>query len=603
MGDVSMLNGRTVALVLFVGCVVGGAGFAQDRALADDWNDFLHYTKIGRFDLAKGYAQAILQGDPDAVTLLELSQANPQGYDLAMRVVETSHDTELANLTKQLLAVIENGRFLRRSDPRVIVEEIKRLNADTVRGRMNAVTRLKNAGEYAIPFMLDVMADPGRQGELKNIIDALPKIGRPAIRPLVAALQTQDVAVRAEIIRALGKIGYPQSLPYLKYVVENDASNQLRDLASQSMRQIDPRAANTPAAALFFQLGENYYYHNESLAPQEGAPIANIWFWDEGASRLVRAEVDRAYFHELMAMRCCEWSLKSEEQFGLAIGLWLAAYFKAEATNVAMPEYFDENQAPALVYATTAGPEYLHQALARAVNDRNAPVALGAVEALATNAGEQSLMYTMGPAQPLLQALSFADRAVRYSAAIAIANAGPRQAFNESRLVVQNLAEALTGSPAEGGGTWTDELARDYALRAAEALLKVAVSRNPVIDLALAEQALIVASKGGSQQEIQVLAGQTLAYLNTATAQRAIADVALDATVVMDVRVAAFNSLADSAKVNGSQLADAAIDQIYGLIRSDQTESDLRAAAAAAYGALNLPSQKVKDLILDQSKS
>ena len=69
-------------------------------------------------------------------------------------------------------------------------------------------------------------------------------------------MQTQDVAVRAEIIRALGKIGYPQSLPYLKYVVENDASNQLRDLASQSMRQIDPRAANTPAAALFFQLGE-----------------------------------------------------------------------------------------------------------------------------------------------------------------------------------------------------------------------------------------------------------------------------------------------------------------------------------------------------------
>ena len=117
-----MLNGRTVALVLFIGCVVVGAGFAQDRALADDWNDFLHYTKIGRFDLAKGYAQAILQGDPDAVTLLKLSQANPQGYELAMRVVETSRDAELTDLTKKLLDVIENGRFERRADPRIIVE-------------------------------------------------------------------------------------------------------------------------------------------------------------------------------------------------------------------------------------------------------------------------------------------------------------------------------------------------------------------------------------------------------------------------------------------------------------------------------------------------
>ena len=325
-----MLNGRTVTLVLVIGCVIVGAGFAQERDLADDWNDFLHYTKIGRLDLAKGYAQAILQSQPDPIALLELSQDNPQGYDVAMRFVDTSKDAELVALTKDLLAVIEQGRFEKRSDPRIIVEEIKRLSS-TIRGKMNATTRLKNAGEYAIPYMLDAMADPARQAELKNIIETLPKIGRPAIRPLVAALQMSDTAVKAEIIRALGLIGYPQSLAYLRYISEKGASAQLRDLAVQSIRQIDPRAVNAPAAALFFQLGEKYYYHDESLAPQEGPAIANIWFWDANADRLVRAEVDRAYFHELMSMRCSEWSLKSEEQFGLAIGLWLAAFFKAEA--------------------------------------------------------------------------------------------------------------------------------------------------------------------------------------------------------------------------------------------------------------------------------
>jgi hypothetical protein len=35
----------------------------------------------------------------------------------------------------------------------------------------------------------------------------------------------------------------------------------------------------------------------------------------------------------------------------------------------------------------------------------------------------------------------------------------------------------------------------------------------------------------------------------------------------------------------------------------DADEEELRTAAAAAYGALNLPSRKVKDLILDQAKS
>jgi len=71
----------------------------------------------------------------------------------------------------------------------------------------------------------------------------------------------------------------------------------------------------------------------------------------------------------------------------------------------------------------------------------------------------------------------------------------------------------------------------------------------------------------------------------------------------MDVRIDAFASLANSAKLNGNLLPDATVDQIYGLTASDETEPDLRAAAAAAYGALNLPSQKVKELILDQSRS
>jgi len=599
-----MLNGRTVAVVLVIGWLVTGAGFAQERTLGDDWNDFLHYAKIGRFDLAKGYAQAILQGQPDAVALLELSRANPQGYQVAMRMVDTAHDEELASLAKDLLAVIERGRFERRSNPEIIVEEIRRLSS-TIRGKMNATKRLKDAGEYAVPFMLDAMADPARADELDNIIEALPQIGRLAIRPLCASLQMENAKVKAEVIRALGKIGYPQSVAYLKYVVENDAAAEMRELATASIRQIDRRALNAPAAALFYELGEKYYYHDQSLAPQEGAPIANIWFWDANAARLARAEVDPAYFNELMGMRCCEWSLKSEEQFGLAIGLWLAGFLKAEATGLAMPEYFDDNHATALVYATTAGPEYLHQALARAVNDNNAAVALGAVEALGTNAGEKSLLYTVGPAQPLLAALSFRNRAVRYSAAIAIANAGPRQAFNEKGLVVENLSEALGQSAQTVSGNaadWTAEMAESYALRAAEVLLKVAVSRNPVIELSLAQPALIQAATG-DRKEIQVLAGQTLAYLNSPNAQRTIANVALSDSDEMDVRIAAFASLANSAKLQGNLLADDVVDRIYGLVSSDQTPADLRAAAAAAYGSLNLPSQKVKDLILDQAKS
>jgi hypothetical protein len=598
-----MFKRKIIIAILTAGLFAVSVCFGA--TLKENWNDYLHYTKIGRLDLAKGYAQAVLESNPDPLELLSLSEENPQGYAILLRVIDTASDAELVELSKKVLDVIEQGRFLRRSDPKIIGEEIRRLSS-TDRGRLAAVKRLQNAGEYAIVYMLDAMADKSRKEEFPNIVWALPQIGRDAIRPLTAALQTEDVGLKAEIVRALGKIKYPQSLPYLKYIIEKDSSDELRKLADQSIKQIDPGALKAPAAQLFYQLGEDYYNRAPSLAPAEDVNFANIWFWDPNGRSLMRQKVDRSYFNELMTMRSCEWALKADAGFGRAIGLWLAAYFRAESTGLGMPSYFGPGHADAMTYATTAGPEYLHQALALAIKDKNAYIALCAVEALATTAGEKSLFYRVGPVQPLVEALSFDDKAVRYSAAIAIAAAGPKEGFAESKLVVKNLIEALewrepspSGQKDEGQETID---ANSFSLRAAEVMLKLAQTRNTVIDLSAAQEALINATKG-KRVEIQVLASQVLAYLGSPEAQRAIAAMALAESNIMEARISAFDSLAVSAKLNANLLDDEKIDAIYSLVSSKEIDPKLRSAAAAAYGALNLPSQKVKDLILDQAKS
>jgi hypothetical protein len=593
-----MLIRKTFIAVIAVAVFAVSSGFGQ--GLEDNWNDFLHYTKIGRFDLAKGYAQAVLDSNPDPVQLLALSEANQAGYAILLRVVDVAPDAELVDVSRKVLDLIEQGKFLRRSDPKIIIEEIKRLST-TERGWLTAVKRLRNAGEYSIPFMLDAISDNSRKEEWKDIKRALPEIGRDAIRPLAAALQSDDAALKAEIIKALGVIGYPQAIAYLKYIIEKEATAELRDLAADSIKKLDPEALTVPAAPLFYRLAESYYYHAESLQPAEDANFGNIWFWDSTGRRLLREKVDRSYFNELMAMRACEWALKADPAFGWAIGLWQAAYFKAESAGIDMPAYFGPGHADAIVYATTAGPEYLHQALGRAIKDENVYVALGAIEALATTAGEKSLLYRIGTVQPLVWALSFDDKSVKYSAAIAIAAAGPKEMFAESKLVVANLAQAL----AEPGGNtdlkneWVDE---DYAVRAAKVMLKLGETRNPVIDLSAAQTAVINATKD-SRTEIQTLAGQILAYLTSPEAQRAIAAMALDENNALAVRVSAFDSLANSAKLNANLLDVETVDAVYALVSSPAADPQLRSAAARSFGSLNLPSQKVKDLILDQAKS
>jgi len=560
------------------------------------WKDFLQTTVVGRLDLARGFAQKIINLSPDPKQVLALSEKDQNGYQLLQKLHADSE--QLREVSGKILDIIEQGRFLRRTDARIIKQEIKRLST-TLRGEIAAQRRLKNSGEYAIPHMLNALADESRKNEFANITRTLPMIGRSAVRPLVTALDTDNVAVKAEIIRALGQIGYRQSLGYLKYVVEKDESAQLRTLAQQAIEKIDPSVLKLGSSELFFQLAEAYYNHAESLAPSTEFDFGNIWFWDKSVDALVREEVDKGYFNELLSMRACEWALKADPDTGKAIALWLAAFFKAESAGVQQPRYFGPGHADAMTYATTAGPEYLHQALERAIQEKNAYVSLGVVEALAANAGEKSLLYRIGTQQPLVKALSFDDRAVRYSAAIAIGQAGPVSEFMGSRLIVENLAEAVSGDGLEQLGR---ELTDIYATRAINVMLKLAVTRNSIVDLSEAKEALIAATKS-SREQIQNTAGQVLARLPSPDAQRAIAQTALLESNLPSVRITAFNSLAISAKLNAKLLTPKQIDAIYALISSEKTEPQLRSAAASAYGALNLPSKRVKDLILSQSKT
>ena len=580
---------------IFVFTTVGYAQSAE-QDLESNWNDFLHYTMIGRLDLAQGFAGKIISSDPDPVELLKLSEENVTGYKLLLKMHADS--PQLGQVSGKILDIIEEGRFILRTDPKVIVSEIKRLSG-TTRGRIAAQKRLTNAGEYAIPYMLDALADHSRKNEFPNITNTLPMIGRDAIRPLVAALATTDITVKAEIIRALGEIGYAQSLGYLQYIVENDLSEQLKDLAARSITMIDPVSAKIPAAELFYKLADQYYFHSDSLSPAADFEFANIWFWDNASQQLTRQEVEKDHFNELMAMRSCEWALKADENTGKAIALWIAAFFKAESTGLPQPDYFNDGHADAMTYATTAGPEYLHQALGRALKEGNAFVALGVVEALAANAGEKSLLYRVGTDQPLVAAMKFSDKPVRYSAAIALGLAGPTTDFTGSELIVENLAAAVIETGSDG---FAADIADPYALRAISTMLSLAVTRNNVVDLSQARDALIQATTDPRTQ-MQMLAGQTLAHLQSPDAQHAIAAMALNEDNSSDIRNIAFQSLATSAKRNANLLAGDQIDAIYALISSDQTDARLRVNAATAYGALNLPSRRVKELIIDQANA
>ena len=166
-------------------------------------------------------------------------------------------------------------------------------------------------------------------------------------------------------------------------------------------------------------------------------------------------------------------------------------------------------------------------------------------------------------------------------------------------MIGRHLAAALVEEGADEVGA---ELAQRYAERAVQAIYKLALSRNKIVDLTQTQSSLVAVTEN-SRPDMKMAAGQALSYLSSPEAQRAIAQMAMNEQNDKDVRLSAFASLALSAKLNASLLLSGQVDALYELVSSTEADPELRAGAAGAFGALNLPSERVKTLILDQAKS
>ncbi len=448
---------------LLIALVLASVGFAQtpagDSGTASVDNlfaDFLHYSVLGRFQLADAHARELLDHpDLDPVALLKLSEQHERSMDTLLILIRNSSiaDSATAVLTK----IYEGEQSQRKDADRV------RINIDKLGGppqmEYNATQRLIDSGEYATPWMVQTLRDPEKKALWPRVIRALPAIGKPAVNPLVEAASVQDESLRQTLIFALGELGYAQAVPYLQALATNeDVSPESQAAAATAIERIEQRGGyrlRASAADGFVALAEQFYDAHGSVKPDARLNDANVWYWNATNQFVDAVAVPRRIFGSVMAMRCCERALSLEPNHPDAIALWLAANIRREAAlgmNVESDDASEQGDSDptrpqdfprARYFTSTAGARYAHMALQRAVADGDAQVALGAIAGLRDVAGASSLIGSDDHQQAIAEALKFPDAVVRIRAALALADALPRSGFRGSELVVPVLANAL----------------------------------------------------------------------------------------------------------------------------------------------------------------
>src|SRR6266545_3740065 len=136
------------------GAPAAAAPATQKSDLKRSVENFWHYGKIARYDMAVAAAQEIVtaKDQPEAVLVAFEQTAQERHDSIDEWLIRWQGVEQMREPANQITAILNEGRRARRSNPQHIEENIKRLNRPG-RPYQIAVTQLRQSGELAVPIM------------------------------------------------------------------------------------------------------------------------------------------------------------------------------------------------------------------------------------------------------------------------------------------------------------------------------------------------------------------------------------------------------------------------------------------------------------------
>ena len=443
----------TVAMMVLAAGVQ--AASEQDQNPVSLWEDFNHYVRVARPDLANAAGTALLDNVTKQELLDIVESSDYKNHEQTL--LRASRVETLKETSDRLADYIQTARIERSRDPQRILADIQKLS-EGKRANLNATERLKAAGQYASPYLLATILDENQVKLHPLVLSAMVAVGRSLVYPLSETLPHLEPVQLGQISQVLAEIGYPEALPHLKQVLEKNQANQ--ETLSVVQSAFDRLLKNSNAteymtsAQLHLMLGWRRYEaktKNMSLPGHDDATNTGlVWEFDRDAG-LVAIPVPGEVYGNVLAMRSSQQALRLEPEMDEALSLWLMANLRRE--NGLPPgtpdKSYSNSMPPPSFFIEMAGPLRQHDVLDQALDDRDVDLALDAISALSATAGTAALINREGTVQPLLRALAYPDRRVRFNAAFAMTNAQPQFSFPGSDLVIPVLAETIrqSGTP------------------------------------------------------------------------------------------------------------------------------------------------------------
>lgn len=432
-------------LILFATLIVlpQPHSYAQEHDAVTALEDFIHYSLVANVEFAEEFAMQLVRdemSDEDFYKMVTETKERNERFDRAIGWAMFVEDLE--PLAARLENRFETGRTNLIRNAARLQESIELLQG-TTRQRILAEKRLKEAGEYAVPALLETLRNSNDAQTARTVRGMLVSIQRDAVLPLSVALPHLDLQSKVLVIKVLGDIGYQHASPALiSRLSDSQESPAVRQAASQALSRIGV-SENSNLSVMNTVVASQFFDEQESVIPVVVGGKNLFWKWDS-QQQLVPLDVPQEVFGDVMAMYFASKALGLNPENENAMSVFVAANLRRHRELAGQDDlvYGNLPYSPAF-YATVFGPNVAQLVLADAMERGDTTLTLEAISALSETAGAQSLL---SGEKPLMRAMYYPDKRVQYEAALTLASTLPRDSFTGSYRVVPLLASAVRSS-------------------------------------------------------------------------------------------------------------------------------------------------------------
>lgn len=401
-------------------------------------------VEIARLDLAKLYLDNLLAQTLDDDVLVALRDK----YGAAA-FLQLANVAELKKPAAKLLDLSNAAVIKHAADPARVARLINDLEGDPERQAF-AEAELESMGPAIVPGLLSVLNNPDQAARHDSTMQAIMRVGEPAVPLLLGALGAPGEIFRANVITLLGRLHSSAALPYLWFpAISPDEAAPVREAARAALARIlrasggglERIATEGTVDRMIRTARENF--RNESVWKTDDAGKVALWSWGEKQGMVVPRLVTPEDASEITGHRFAREAVALAPQRRDTQVLYLALMLARDIRRNGIDRPVATGPGTAHDLALSAGSDVILDVLAEAFNATRPAVAVAALRIFSQTGTLDQLSMSAGRRSVVVLALDYPDLRVQFAAATAILQLDPPAYFRGAPRVVEILKRAL----------------------------------------------------------------------------------------------------------------------------------------------------------------